>query len=551
MEDYPSGQGSGGGTGNGEGPGRGNRQQATNDKEISNKRLKTMDQQHLSRLDPSMMPVPLPQPNPLPNMSPNAQLPIPGAGVGVHSSSNTVGLDLASVLNNQQQRSISLPHQASTTTQSPLQDGRSPSLTSAATTGAASSSTDHNSSQQFAAFSPLNTSQHNFLNFSSPQFQQHQIQSFLAQQATLLQMQQQQQQQQELQQQGQGQRGPSSQPVPFGAGPGSINNAAMLQYMVQQNQALMAALAAAQQHDPNSIPMRMASVSSPSVPNAGLGEQHQQQLPSLQAQLAMLRNPQIGGSTQPATMTPNTMIPQSGTGNSRVATSSTPRDGSHSVAADGTATTGPDNVNNPSTDVAANKQRPMSGRRPSLLFMPCDHDSLSEYQCLVRKQIEIFEATQQDVESSAKGRNRPIVLGQVSFHELHENGILTGRRPHTEFLTNKFRFLIVVTVVAFYCSQVGIRCRHCTALLPKNRTRGATYFPAKLSGLYQAAQSMASGHLCSHCGHILKDLREELLVLRERKSSAGGGKKYWADGLRVLGVIEDESGLRFKIKEHF
>eukprot|EP00529_Nitzschia_sp_RCC80_P019265 CAMPEP_0113512596 /NCGR_PEP_ID=MMETSP0014_2-20120614/39420_1 /TAXON_ID=2857 /ORGANISM="Nitzschia sp." /LENGTH=509 /DNA_ID=CAMNT_0000408957 /DNA_START=51 /DNA_END=1580 /DNA_ORIENTATION=- /assembly_acc=CAM_ASM_000159 len=508
MEDYPSGQGSGGGTGTGtgtgEGPGRGNRQQATNDKEISNKRLKTMDQQHLSRLDPSMMPVPLPQPNPLPNMSPNAQLPIPGAGVGVHSSSNTVGLDLASVLNNQQQRSISLPHQASTTTQSPLQDGRSPSLTSAATTGAASSSTDHNSSQQFAAFSPLNTSQHNFLNFSSPQFQQHQIQSFLAQQATLLQMQQQQQQQQELQQQGQGQRGPSSQPVPFGAGPGSINNAAMLQYMVQQNQALMAALAT-QQHDPNSIPMTTASVASPSVPSAWLGQQHQHQLPSLQAQLAMLRNPQIGGSTQPATMTPNTMIPQSGTGNSRVATSSTPRDGSHSVAADGTATTGPDNVNNPSTDVAANKQRPMSGRRPSLLFMPCDHDSLSEYQCLVRKQIEIFEATQQDVESSAKGRNRPIVLGQV-----------------------------------------GIRCRHCTALLPKNRTRGATYFPAKLSGLYQAAQSMASGHLCGHCGHIPKDLREELLVLRERKSSAGGGKKYWADGLQVLGVIEDENGLRFK-----
>jgi hypothetical protein len=57
---------------------------------------------------------------------------------------------------------------------------------------------------------------------------------------------------------------------------------------------------------------------------------------------------------------------------------------------------------------------------------------------------------------------------------------------------------------------------------------------------------MASGHLCSHCGHIPKDLRDELIVLRERKSSAGGGKKYWADGIRVLGVVEDENGLRFK-----
>jgi hypothetical protein len=146
-----------------------------------------------------------------------------------------------------------------------------------------------------------------------------------------------------------------------------------------------------------------------------------------------------------------------------------------------------------------------SGRHPVPLFLGYDDHSLSEYQCLVRKQIELFEARPTEVESNAKGRNKPIVLGQV-----------------------------------------GIRCRHCCILPPKQRSKGAMYYPAKLNGLYQAAQSMASLHLCEHCKHVPPELRQELTILRERRSSAGGGKKYWGDGIAVLGVYEDESGLRFR-----
>lgn len=157
--------------------------------------------------------------------------------------------------------------------------------------------------------------------------------------------------------------------------------------------------------------------------------------------------------------------------------------------------------------VSAAPDPKLTGRAPTALFMACDDDSLSEYQCLVRRQIELFEAQRDDVESNAQGRNRPIVMGQV-----------------------------------------GIRCRHCRMLPPKHRARGAVYYPAKLQGLYQAAQNMASGHLCEHCQHVPAPLRAELLKLKERKSSAGGGKKYWADGVRVLGVREDEDGLRFEKK---
>jgi hypothetical protein len=162
----------------------------------------------------------------------------------------------------------------------------------------------------------------------------------------------------------------------------------------------------------------------------------------------------------------------------------------------------------PQETISAQEAAQLSGTEPQSLYMSCDDDSLSEYQCLVRQQIELFEALPEDVTSNAKGRNKPIVIGQV-----------------------------------------GIRCRHCRLLPPKSRHRGATYYPAKLKGLYQAAQSMASGHLCNHCGHIPHSIRQELLVLRERKSSAGGGKKYWADGVLVLGVYEDKNGLRFRKEE--
>lgn len=142
------------------------------------------------------------------------------------------------------------------------------------------------------------------------------------------------------------------------------------------------------------------------------------------------------------------------------------------------------------------------------LYMDCDVDNLSEYQCMVRKNIEIFEASASDLDSTAKGRNKPILLGQV-----------------------------------------GIRCRHCAWLDPRDKRKGAMFYPAKLSGIYQAAQSLASTHLCHHCEHVPPDTRKLLLTLKEWKSSAGGGKDYWSDSARVIGVCEDpERGLFYKTR---
>jgi len=153
------------------------------------------------------------------------------------------------------------------------------------------------------------------------------------------------------------------------------------------------------------------------------------------------------------------------------------------------------------------KQTTNSGDRQDCfqLSLPRDEERLSDYQCLVRKQIQVFAAGPDDVDSHAQGRNKPIVLGQV-----------------------------------------GIRCRHCAGVSSHHRGRGSTYYPSKLLGLYQAAQNMASCHLCESCRSIPEPLKQELNVLRERKSSAGGGKQYWADGAKALGLVEMEDRLRFQ-----
>jgi hypothetical protein len=87
--------------------------------------------------------------------------------------------------------------------------------------------------------------------------------------------------------------------------------------------------------------------------------------------------------------------------------------------------------------------RPMAGNiSPGIpLSLNCDGDELSEYQILVRRQLEIFEASQEDVSSNTQGRKKQVVLGQA-----------------------------------------GIRCKHCSPFPLRQRGKGAVYYPTKLQG---------------------------------------------------------------------
>jgi hypothetical protein len=141
------------------------------------------------------------------------------------------------------------------------------------------------------------------------------------------------------------------------------------------------------------------------------------------------------------------------------------------------------------------------------LSLACDVEHLSDYQILVRQQLELFEADERDVECNTQGRKRPVTI-----------------------------------------HQVGLRCRHCALTPYRHRGRGAVYYPAKLEGVYQAAQNMAGSHLCKPgvCPHLPPLQQQQLKELRSRRDNASGGKQYWADGCRALGLAETPNhGLRF------
>ena len=137
------------------------------------------------------------------------------------------------------------------------------------------------------------------------------------------------------------------------------------------------------------------------------------------------------------------------------------------------------------------------------LRLSFDDEHLSEYQILVRKQLEVFEAQQDDVQSNTQGRKKSVTLGQV-----------------------------------------GLRCKHCAGLPLRQRGKGAVYYPTKLQGIYQAAQNMANSHLAESCQLIGDDLKAAIKALRQRRDTASGGKMYWADGARALGIYEAVDGLR-------
>jgi hypothetical protein len=147
----------------------------------------------------------------------------------------------------------------------------------------------------------------------------------------------------------------------------------------------------------------------------------------------------------------------------------------------------------------------LSGRHAIIMFLDCDEESLSDYQCFLRQQIELFEATHDDIQFNAQKMNKAVVLGQV-----------------------------------------GIRCRYCATHAPWTRKRGAVYYSANLDGLYQAGQNMSKNHFSLHCTTIPEKPKHKLLRLKDGKRRAGGGKQYWSEAARALGVYEDRYGLRFR-----
>ena len=143
---------------------------------------------------------------------------------------------------------------------------------------------------------------------------------------------------------------------------------------------------------------------------------------------------------------------------------------------------------------------------PTILALPEDRLKLSPRQVFLRHQIEVFVASEEDVSTYTRGRNKRITIGQV-----------------------------------------GIRCRHCAHVSVVMRQKGSVYFPATLLGLYQAAQNMNAIHLqCGLCSHAPMEIKRHFAALMLTKSlSLGSGRPYWAQAAEKLGLVDTDEGISF------
>eukprot|EP00985_Skeletonema_marinoi_P021391 scaffold13103_cov71-Skeletonema_marinoi.AAC.1 len=115
-------------------------------------------------------------------------------------------------------------------------------------------------------------------------------------------------------------------------------------------------------------------------------------------------------------------------------------------------------------------------RDPLLLAVPQDKDWLSDLDCFVRKQVEVFTASKTDVEDAEEDQKYLIQLGQV-----------------------------------------GIRCLHCAKLGGGARGDAVTY-PCAVSGIYESVRELQKRHF-DECSSLPQELKSERSKITSSVSS--------------------------------
>jgi hypothetical protein len=152
-----------------------------------------------------------------------------------------------------------------------------------------------------------------------------------------------------------------------------------------------------------------------------------------------------------------------------------------------------------------------------LLAIPEDREWLSDTDCFVRRQLEVFCATAQDVEAAMEDRKYPIKEGQV-----------------------------------------GIRCIHCAMTKNGYGARGpAVAYPFSISGLFESAREIERTHLGSRdnigsrdslmitCENLPLSAKEKLESLKGAASSLSSVlRKYFVLAAKALGLRDTVNGIR-------
>lgn len=133
-----------------------------------------------------------------------------------------------------------------------------------------------------------------------------------------------------------------------------------------------------------------------------------------------------------------------------------------------------------------------------LLAMPQDRHCLSETLCIVRNNIEVFTATEVDINAPAPGRKRPIQVGQV-----------------------------------------GLRCVYCRMCAQRDRVKRATCFPSSMKRIYRAVIDMKLDHF-KNCPYVPSGLKGRLDQLQAGSTrSTGMTVQYFVKSAKELGMMDN------------
>lgn len=144
-----------------------------------------------------------------------------------------------------------------------------------------------------------------------------------------------------------------------------------------------------------------------------------------------------------------------------------------------------------------------------------DLQYLNPLHCFVRRNVEVFVATNDDISAPSPGRKNRLGVGQV-----------------------------------------GIRCIHCAKLPPKDRVKRAVCYPPSVSAIYHSVSNMKFDHFGS-CRGLPEDAREEFSALRSSFNRRGGSTsngsrgmsnstaQYYHDSALRLGLKDSPDGIRF------
>jgi hypothetical protein len=136
-----------------------------------------------------------------------------------------------------------------------------------------------------------------------------------------------------------------------------------------------------------------------------------------------------------------------------------------------------------------------------LLAIPEDKEWLSDTDCFIRRQIEVFCATYEDVQIALEDRKYPIQEGQV-----------------------------------------GIRCIHC-AMAKDGANKEAVSYPFSISGIYESVREFQRLHL-ETCRNLPPGVQKKLSSLKGAASLSSVLRKYYVLAAKALGLKDTEKGVR-------